>query len=105
MSDKIKTIIQLMKRALDRDDPIQIFDTIGLVPDDKIELYASGAEVVYYCPHWEYFEVVGFSEKEFTEIYDAMHGFTLEIGDRPEDYDKVGSLATKIHNLSMILGD
>ena len=72
----IEAIINIIKEVVlvaynDR-ERIQMFDCIGMGPDEKITIFVEDDVRVLWCPYWEYVEVLGLSDEDYQKVFDAV---------------------------------
>lgn len=53
---------------------IQMFNTRNIPSDFTVTIYDENGITVNYCPYWEYIEVFGLSDEEFTKIEAEING-------------------------------
>lgn len=50
-----------------------LYDSRSCVGDSKVTLYEDQDILIDYCPGWDYFEVFGLSNYEFSELFNWYH--------------------------------
>jgi len=83
--------IEKLKKFLQENYPnIQAFNTRNIVGDDMENVYDEDNIQVDYCDHWDYIEIFGLNEKQFSDLLDKKSFLgdslkTFKIGDDKDE--------------------